>query len=313
MGVHRSNYTTKSKDGHTWIEKPEREWVYNQVEPIISKDVWQRCNTILDQISENRKPRGRLSTHLFAGVTVCNCGKRMYVPTNMPKYYCQSCCNKIPSSALEMIFQEQLKSFYFSDAEISKYLDRAGSEISQLGAQTEILDGELQQNGREMDRLYRLYMAEGMSIEEFKRRYRTLEERQKQISAELPSLRLQIEIAEEQIRKSGEIISEARDLYSRWASLSHEEKRQIIEAITETITVGRDEIYITLNCLDRGEANPNKGTEPSTPVIEKQRSAIGVTDHEGEFFPVAPIQARGFSGKGRFFGHALQKGNTRTT
>lgn len=271
VGVHRSNYTTKSKDGHTCMEKPQSEWVFNQVEPIISEDVWQQCNTILDQISQNRKPRGRLSKHLFAGVTVCSCGKRMYVPTNMPKYYCQSCCNKIPSLALEMIFQEQLKSFYFSDAEINKYLNRAETEILQLGAQAEILDAEQQQNGREMDRLYRLYMAEGMSIEEFKRRYRTLEERQKQISAELPSLRVRMESSEQQIRKSGEIISEARDLYSRWASLSHDEKRQIIEAITETIKVGRDEIDITLNSLDRGEADPNKGTELSTPVIEKTR------------------------------------------
>jgi hypothetical protein len=49
---------------------------------------------------------------------------------------------------------------------------------------------------------------------------------------------------------------------------------------------------------------------PSTPVIEKHISAIGVTDHRHEFFPDTPIQARGFSADGRFFGHALQNGNS---
>jgi hypothetical protein len=49
---------------------------------------------------------------------------------------------------------------------------------------------------------------------------------------------------------------------------------------------------------------------PSTPVIEKQRSEIGTTDHSGEIFPDRPGQARGFSGGGGFFGHALQNGNS---
>jgi hypothetical protein len=50
---------------------------------------------------------------------------------------------------------------------------------------------------------------------------------------------------------------------------------------------------------------------PSTPVIEKQRSAIGATDHSGEIFPDDPGQASGFSSGRCFFGHPLQKRNSR--
>ena len=41
-------------------------------------------------------------------------------------------------------------------------------------------------------------------------------------------------------------IEEARDLYSRWPSLPFEEKRRIVEAIVEKITIGNGEIEINL-------------------------------------------------------------------
>ena len=48
---------------------------------------------------------------------------------------------------------------------------------------------------------------------------------------------------------SEEIISEAKDLYDRWPSLDRNEKRHIVEQITERITIAKDDIDISLNYL----------------------------------------------------------------
>jgi hypothetical protein len=42
-----------------------------------------------------------------------------------------------------------------------------------------------------------------------------------------------------------EVVSEATDLHRRWPKLDTEEKRKIVESITEKITLKGDEIDIT--------------------------------------------------------------------
>jgi len=41
-------------------------------------------------------------------------------------------------------------------------------------------------------------------------------------------------------------MSEAKDLYGRWGDLQRDEKRRVIESLTDRITVGKEEIDISL-------------------------------------------------------------------
>jgi site-specific DNA recombinase len=108
-GTHRANYTRRVAGDKPWALKPEHEWVLNQVEPIVSKELWQRCNDLLEARKTKLARPGHRSVHLFAGLTMCHCGRKMYVPSNSPKYLCTSCRNKIPIVDFEALFREELR------------------------------------------------------------------------------------------------------------------------------------------------------------------------------------------------------------
>ncbi len=90
-----------------------------QIEPIVSKELWEQVNSILNQETKPLKK----TVHLFAGLVFCGCGGRMSVPSNSPKYICQNCRHKIGTDDLEEIFREHLKGFPVSETEPETLFD----------------------------------------------------------------------------------------------------------------------------------------------------------------------------------------------
>lgn len=245
-GTRRANYTKSLGEGKHWTVKPESEWVLTPVEPIISEQLWHQCNDIIDTRHANGKPQAKKSVHLFAGVTYCACGQKMYVPSNTPKYVCYGCRNKIPTDDLEGVFQEQLKQFFHSAADISEYLNQADAIIKEKAELLEALEKEQQKLQQEMDKMMRLYLDDQLPSEGFGKRYRPLEDRAKQIDDQIPALQGEIDFLKISFLSSDEIISEAQDLYSRWPELADAEKRKIVENVVERLTIGKDEVGIEL-------------------------------------------------------------------
>jgi site-specific DNA recombinase len=97
-----------------------------------------------------------------------------------------------------------------------------------------------------MDRVYELYIDEKLDTNGFGKRNQPLQERSRQIEDQIPELQAEIDFLKIQYMSSDEILSEAKDLYSRWPSLNKEEKRRIIETITEKIIIGKKDIEINL-------------------------------------------------------------------
>jgi len=244
-GERRANYTKSLGDGKSWVMKPESEWVVTAVEPIVTRELWEQCNQNLRDMSNGRRP-ARKAVHLFAGLAYCSCGQKMYVPSNSPKYICYKCHNKIPVTDLETVFHEQLKSFFFSSSDIAAYLQQADETIKEKLELLKTLETEAQKTKREMDKLYNLYLADEISREGFGARYHPLEERQKQITDQMPHLQGEIDFLKVQYLSSGEILTEAKDVYSRWPELEQTDKRQIIENIMEKIVIGKEDVAISL-------------------------------------------------------------------
>ena len=215
-GLRRANYTRTLGEKKHWKLKPKEEWVHIPVEPIISEDLWNQCNAILEERRKTKKRPSRKAVHLFTGVAYCACGNKMYVPSNTPKYICYECRNKIPVLDLEGVFQEQLRNFFFSPDDIVEYLNKTDTVIKEKEELLTHLEDE------------------------------PLEERKKQLEEQIPVLQGDLDFLKIQYLSSEEIVSEARDLYTRWPKLEQGEKRKIIETVTEKIVIGKDEVDIHL-------------------------------------------------------------------
>jgi len=245
-GLHRLNYTKSLGEDKKWVLKPRDEWVLIKVEPIVSEELWDQCNCLLDEQEKKNKRPARKAVHLFTGFAFCACGGKMYVPSNSPKYICYQCRNKIGTIDLEEVFHQQLKAFFFSPTEIADYLNEADRVIKEKEDLLKALTEEERKIKAEMDKTYRLYIDDRITGEGFGLRYKPLEERLKQIQDQVPELQGEIDFLKIQFLSSDQILNEAKDLYSRWPSLNSNEKRKIIENITERIIIGTDDVSINL-------------------------------------------------------------------
>jgi len=247
-GIRRANYTTNHTSGSkgAWELKPESEWVHTEVEPIVSEELWNECNHFITEQRKKRKRRTKPVVHLLSGLTYCICGPKMYVPSNNPKYTCQKCRNKIPVDDLEAVFHNQIKGFLFSDKEITSHLEQADLVLKDKTELLGVLEKEAHKINSEIDKLYDLYQSGMIDKTGFGTKYKPLAERRDQLEDQIPETQAEIDILKISHLSQEVAIEEARDLHTKWPKLPKEEKRRIVEAIVERITVGDGEVNISL-------------------------------------------------------------------
>ena len=73
-----------------------------------------------------------------------------------------------------------------------------------------------------------------------------LEDRRKEIEAAVPRLEAEVDILKVNNLSAEEIAAQASSLYDHWQTMQPEEKRELVEVITDKIVIGKDEITINL-------------------------------------------------------------------
>jgi site-specific DNA recombinase len=185
-GEYRSNYTYLSEDKKELLYIPEHEWVVTQTQPLVSKELWQQCNDILDNNKAARARRlGPKAVHPFAGLMVCQCGEKMYVKSNTPKYICWKCRVKIPIVDMDSVFREELTGYLVSPENAAKYVASANQFLTEKTALLETLRSELRTVKEEGDKLIKLYDGDGFTVQQFKARFTPIDTRREQLEAEL--------------------------------------------------------------------------------------------------------------------------------
>lgn len=279
-GLHRQNYTRTDDHTKSWVKKPESEWIYNPVEPIVSEELWERCARLALAGQGSRKPMAKRTAHLFAGFAHCTCGQKMYVPSNSPKYICNKCRNKIPAQDLEAVYRDQLRHFLISPQEIEAHNKAAVAAMQEKESLIRSTETELKRIEAEDESNFRLFHTRQLSNEDFGRRHKPLSDRRRQLEDELPKLQAELDVLRISASSREEALGEARDLTAKWSDLPDEEKRQIIEAITDRIVVGNEDVEITLLYLPDGGGMPppapgggGKASRGSSPAERRSKRA----------------------------------------
>ncbi|MBS1683214.1 MAG: recombinase family protein [Bacteroidetes bacterium] len=269
-GEYRANYTKSLGDKKNWVLKDPSEWIITSCPAIVEPAVWNECNRILDEQFKKRKKVGPKAVHLLAGFVYCTCGKKMYVFHENNVYACKPCKNRIPVADLDEIYHLQLKAFLLTDVDVKSYIEKSNKAISEKEKLLKTITKDADKLSKKMTELVNMRIGGELTKEAFLNHHKPLEDRVAQLNDQIPQLQGEIDFLKVQSLSSETVLSEAKDLYQRWPKMEYEEKRTIVEVITEAITIDKEDIRIKLSYL------PTSPTPPPTlllPIIvgNKQR------------------------------------------
>jgi site-specific DNA recombinase len=215
------------------------------VEPIISAELWEQVNRLMEEQTKPEKRPARKVAQLFAGLAVCHCGTKMYVPMTTPKYVCFKCRNKIPIQDLEGIFYDELKAYFIAPERIAAQLSAARSNLGEKQQLLAHQQAEIKRIKDEMAKTHRLYLDGKLPHEQFSEFFDPLQARLAQAQNDLVGLQGEVDGLRMSSLSAEEVVAEAEQLYSHWGEFRLEEKRRIVEAICHKIVIAKDQIDIT--------------------------------------------------------------------
>lgn len=279
-GMRRVSYSHRVGNRNCVI-KPESEWVIHPCPALVSAEVWDECNRILDQsLIKNKKP-GPRAKHLLAGYVFCaDCNVKMYVfhATKSPTYRCRTCKNRIVTADLEEIYHDQLKAFLLTGVSISEYLEKIDVELQEKENLLSVISNERETLLKKIDNFIDMRINNELTKDLFIEKHKPMEERLNQLNNQLPELQAEIDFLKIQHRTADVVLSDAKDLYDHWNTLPFENKRHIVETITERIGIGKEDIHFNLRHLPvikptspntRGADAPRQSAE-NQPIISIQ-------------------------------------------
>jgi len=233
--------------------KPESEWGRIECESIISVELWDQVNQIIEEQLKSWKKPGKLPVHLFSGLAQCSCGKKMYVRAGSPKYICRGCCNKIGIADLESVIHQELKAFFTEPARIAGHLQSADRNLAEKSSLLDTHQREIQKVKDEMKQTHRLYLDGQITAQGFGEFYKPAEQQLNQLMAELPKLQAEVDFLRVNKLSADDVLHEASTLYDRWPKMPVDEKRKIAESLIEKVVIGDGEIDITFSYLPSSE------------------------------------------------------------
>ncbi|MGV8130601.1 MAG: recombinase family protein [Candidatus Pacearchaeota archaeon] len=243
-GTRRANYTKSGGSGKPWELKPTDEWVLIPCPAIVSIDLWEQCNQILDEQQSKRTKSGRKAQHLLTGFVICHCGTRMYIRHAAGNYQCSACKNRILGTDLDTIYQEYLNG-YLTNQDPETYHSTTTEELNSLEARYNQSIAERAKIAKRMEQLVNLRLDGELDKDAFKEVYKPLETRLLQIETMLPSLEAEIDVKRIQQLSTETVLAEAKSLADHWQTMSFDDRRAIVETITNQIVIGTDSITIS--------------------------------------------------------------------
>ncbi len=243
-GQRVANYTQTKEKSKNWVLKPKEEWIIVPCPAVVSTELWDQCNAILDA-QERKRPPGPKPVHLLSGLVKCHCGKTMYVYHKNKIYRCTTCNNRIALADIDEIYEAHLKE-YLQGINLNDYLKQHDEQIQEKKALLETTQRECAKLSRQINE-WALMRADGeLSKETFASLYQPAENQLRQLEKNVPELEAEIDVRTIQMINSDKILTDAKAIYDRWKEVPFEEQRAIVEIVTNQIEIAKDEITINL-------------------------------------------------------------------
>lgn len=241
-----ANHTKSTGDGKQWKSKPQTEWITIPCPPIISEELWGKCNAVLDEQSTKRARKGRKSEYLLAGFVKCECGRPMYVFTTAKNFSCKFCKNHIKVDDMDEIYQGMLKG-YLNDIQPQMYVEELEKGIKEKEVLLSTTAKKRTQLRKKMDDLVQLRLSGDLDKEHFSEIYQPLVAQVQQLDSSIPQLEAEIDLRRVQIQSTDHVLKEAKELYKEWSTMIFPKKRAIVETITDYITIGQGSIDVGIS------------------------------------------------------------------
>lgn len=284
-GLYRTNlYRVTNADGWKREAKPESEWGSVECPAIVSEETFDRVAAILEEQTKPKRKPGKKPVHVFAGLLKCGCGGKMYVYTRSPNYTCMKCKNKIAATALEEIFTGSITDNLADTAQIAAHLDRSKSKIAERLEEAAAIKVQCEAVRAEMKKLYDLYIAGGIGVEQFKELNTPLHDRLGQLREELPKLEGETAALEVSELSVETIALEARSLSALWPTLDADGKQRLASTLcSEIIVPDKDpdapiEIVFTHSAPPKHEAPVYVGADSKSKESDSTENCSAVSN-----------------------------------
>lgn len=253
-GIRLANYTTQ-KGGKKKI-KSEDDWVYNKVPMIITEEKWDQVQAILHHIAKNNTKPLKTNLHLFTGFARCYCGELMYVLSKTNKYVCRGCKHKIQADDLEDIFKEQLEHFAISETSAEEVLAIGSKRNREYEHLLKTTEKEIADLKKRIETLFELHENGQLETEDFSKHYSEPKERLDTLILQKNELSEQMQSFTHESTTVTQTLGILQNVYGTWNDLSKQAKRDIIQTMTKSIIIGKEEIDINLKTLNPFSLEP---------------------------------------------------------
>ena len=258
-GERRANYTKSPGKDKQWHLKPQSEWVILPCPAIVSTELWDKCNSILDAQEKKVVRISVKAVYLLSGFVQCTCGKTMYVRHSSKTYLCSACKTRISAEDIDEIYQIYLKD-YLAGINHEQFVSQSDAQLREKKLLLETTRKERNKLSKRMSELLTLRLDGEISKETFTEQHGPMERQVQQLDEQLPELEAEIAVRTMQLLSSDAILSEVQHLHYNWPDMTFDQKRGIVETITTSIVVGKEEITINLAYAPTiASSNPKNG------------------------------------------------------
>lgn len=267
-GIRRCNYRNPhSKDNQSKL-KPQSEWQYFPCPALITEEKWEEVNAIIrdqEKSSVFKQPLNK-RVHLFTGYLKCDKDHKMQVVTKSGNYRCKTCKLSINKDDMEEVFLSRLKKFLISDEELSAYNLSTSEEIHQKTGEIKYAEHELEKLETKLNQLIDLNVSGEIPTKGFKKHYEPVFERKENLEVKIKDLHTELDKLKEAKNSFASTAKRSLSFYENWNTLERDEKRFVVESVTNEIIFDGSSIKFKLkqiaplSVLEKGKNGQQRGT-----------------------------------------------------